>query len=193
MRRGFTLLEMMVAVGVFALVSSMSYAALGRALACRDRLEEERRFWNSLSAALLRLQEDVGQACPRSVRGPDGRRRAALLAEGGELELTRWRAPLEASDSPGLERVAFRLSEGTLWRASLPLAERASILRVRPVPLLSGVSNFRLRFRSSSGMACDRWPPAAVESGLEELPARIEITVDMGGRGEFRRQLAPMP
>src|SRR4030067_97904 len=120
---GFTLLEVLVAVGIFALFSAMAYGSLLRILDTRDRLETERDFWRTVSLSLMQVEDDLAQARPRTVRGTDGLVRPAFLGRPvdsralGEasLEFTRGgqvvRGGRARSDMP---RVGYQVREGAL-------------------------------------------------------------------------------
>ena len=59
--RGFTLLELLVAIGIFALISGIAYGSLTRLMADRERLQVEQRFWSRLSLTFARMEEDFSQ------------------------------------------------------------------------------------------------------------------------------------
>ncbi len=72
--RGFTLLELLVAVAIFAVVSAFAYEGLSQALKARRRLDHERRFWQGLAITFSELKQDLAQARPRPVRDAAGLR-----------------------------------------------------------------------------------------------------------------------
>jgi len=62
---GFTLLEILVAVGIFALFSAMAYGGLIRVLDTRDRLDAERDYWRGLTMSFLQIEDDLAHARDR--------------------------------------------------------------------------------------------------------------------------------
>ncbi len=191
--RGFTLLELIVAVAVFSLFSVMAYGALDRVLAHRDRIHAEREFWRVLSLALLRIEEDLSQARPRSVRDIDGEKLAALrgqptdtraLAEPS-LEFTRGGVLVFTEGTRSdLQRVAYRLQDDALLRLTWAVLDRAPETKPSETTLLKGVETFEVRFYGPNGVWFEQWPAEGVD---KELPRGVELRLEISGRGEFTR------
>ncbi len=194
MRRtsGFTLLEVLIAVAIFALISAMAYGALNQSLRTRDRVEEERQFWHALTLVFLRMEDDIGQARARGVRDNGGASLPAFVGQPTDtravgapsLEFTRAGVPVFGDGvRSDLQRVAYQLAEGVLTRLAWPELDRSPQSQAQEAPLLTGVEELRLRFFSAAGKWEERWPPAAGN----ELPRGVEVTLMLIGRGEITR------
>ena len=194
MRRsaGFTLLEVLIAIAIFALISAMAYGALNQSLRTRDRVEEERLYWHALSLVFLRMEDDIGQARARGVRDNGGAMLPSFVGQptdsravgASNLELTRGGVPVFGESlRSDLQRVAYRLAEGELIRLAWAELDRAPQSEPQQAPLLSGVEELRIRYFSAAGRWEERWPPAAVN----ELPRGVEVTLLLTGRGEITR------
>ena len=140
---GFTLLEVLVAVGIFALFSAMAYGSLLRILDTRDRLEAERDFWRTVSLSLMQVEDDLAQARPRTVRGTDGLVRPAFRGQPvdsralGEpsLEFTRGgQVVLGDGARSDMQRVGYQLREGTLSRLVWPALDQPVVSELRVAP-----------------------------------------------------------
>lgn len=198
--RGFTLLEILVAVGIFALFSAMAYGSLLRILDTRDQLETERDFWRGLTLSLMQIEEDIAQARPRSVRDPSGLPlpRPAFLGQpvdsravgDASLEFTRG-GQLVIGDGArsDLQRIGYRLRERTLARLIWPALDQAPASEPRELPLLENVEEMRLRFYATAGGWVDYWPPTqgGITAAIDPLPAAVEMTLKIEGRGEIVR------
>ena len=70
MRRasGFTLLELIVAIGIFAFVASVAYGGLSAAGKTRARLEAHDERMRQLQYAIRRIANDAYQLQPRGIR-----------------------------------------------------------------------------------------------------------------------------
>ena len=198
---GFTLLEVLVAVGIFALFSTMAYGSLLRILDTRDRLDTERDYWRSLSLSFLQIEEDLALARPRTVRGPDTNEQAAFLGQpvdnralgAASMEFTRG-GQLVVGDGArsDLQRVGYQLREGVLLRLIRPALDQPPIGKTRELPLLENVEEMRVRFYAPAGGWVDIWPPPSqtgAPAAKNTLPAAVELKLKIKDRGEIVRVL----
>ncbi len=192
-QRGLTLLELIVAVGVFALFSVMAYGALDRVLDQRDQIEAKRDYWRALSLTFLRMEEDMAQARARPVRDIDGTTLPSLRGQPTDtraladptLELTRGGILVFGEGARSdLQRVGYRLEDNVLLRLTWPVLDRAPQTKPFESPLLTGVETFEVRFYSLGGNWIDVWP---VEELSEELPRGVEVTLTLTNGNEFKR------
>jgi general secretion pathway protein J len=190
---GLTLLELIVAVGVFALFSVMAYGALNRVLDQRDQIEEKRAYWRALSLTFLRMEEDMAQARARPVRDIDGTTLPSLRGQPTDtralaeptLELTRGGVLVFGEGvRSDLQRVGYRLEDNVLLRLTWPVLDRAPQTEPFESPLLRDVETFEVRFYSLGGNWIEVWP---VEEFSGELPRGIEVTLTLMNGNEFKR------
>lgn len=192
-QRGLTLIELVIAIGVFALFSAMAYGALDRIMSQHDRLESEQLFWRTLSLVFLRVDEDMAQARPRRVRDIDGNLVPSLrgqptdtraLAEA-TLEFTRGGViDLGAGGNAVLQRVGYRLQDNQLIRLSWSVLDRGPQSKPTEAVLLKDVEAFSVRFLGPNDEWLEEWP---VEGVANELPRGVELTLKLKGHGEFTR------
>jgi general secretion pathway protein J len=69
---GFTLLELLVALAIFAVLATMAYAALNSVLTARKQVEAKSARLSALQTALMIMERDVEQAVPRGIRDEFG-------------------------------------------------------------------------------------------------------------------------
>lgn len=200
--RGFTLLEMLVAVAIFALVSVMAYGGLAAVMqqydvtsAAQSRLQEIRR-------AVTLLERDIFQLENRPVREAfQGDPQPAL--RGGvdqllPLEMTRggWRNPAGLRRA-NLQRVAWQLSENKLQRLHWNVLDQAQDSEPQRLEVLDKVNVFELRFLDPDGNWHDQWPPLDFtrnpslpgQPGAvnEPVPMAIEFVLELEDAGRIRR------
>ncbi len=188
--RGFTLLELLVALAVFAILSVMAYQGLRTVGEVRQRVEGQAERLASLQLALGLLERDLEQAASRPVRDGYGDLRPAFegSALGPEImAFTRsgWRNPAGLPRS-NLQRVAYRYRDGVLYRRHWRVLDQAQDSAPVERPLLEGVEALELRFLDHGLQWQGAWP-ADPERMRELLPRAVEITLDVQGIGEIRR------
>lgn len=200
--RGFTLLELLVAMFIAAIMFAIGYGAINQAMNNHSALQEQQGRLLEVQTAMRVLEQDVVQLAPRPIRQPIGDGwLPALIGQADPttqpiLQLTRggWNNP-NGVQRPGLQRVAYFLEKNTLrreyWTVLDPTLQNTTIKR----DLLTHVKAVTFRFMDVSRQWQTQWPPTAVagatgqESALRMRPIAIEITVDTDDWGKLVRTI----
>ncbi|HEX9803445.1 MAG TPA: type II secretion system minor pseudopilin GspJ [Gammaproteobacteria bacterium] len=194
---GFTLLELLVAMAVFALVSLMAYGGLRTVLQSKQATERQASRIQQLQSAVLMLERDLGQFVARGIRDEYGDAQPALRsADYGTvlLEFTRagWRNPTATARST-LQRVGYGIEENSLLRFSWTVLDRAQESAPYRATLLDGVREMRLRYLDAAREWHEQWPPAAYSADDPwPVPLALEVVLALEDMGEIRR-LLPLP
>jgi general secretion pathway protein J len=187
--RGFTLIEVMVALLILSIVALMSYRGLVAVLDARDHVARETDKWRRVASFLARFERDVRMAAPRSVRtgassAPAWRARPAATIEP-RLEFSRF-ASAEGSDAP--RRVAYALNakqEIELWLwPGLDLAPAAQPARY---PVLAGVSALELQYYSADLAWVSAWPAGPRDAAI---PRAVRLRIVLASGEEIVRVFA---
>jgi general secretion pathway protein J len=174
---GFTLVELMVALFIFALLTGAGVALLSvgartqRATEARlDILATETRMVNMLAG-------DFAQTLPRPVRDQVGATVPAFVGTNGTgaaplLRYTRngWSNPDEARRA-SIQRVEITLSEGRLERRIRTMADGAALSA--PVMLADGIEGVAMRYRDKTG-----WKPSWSDARPDAMPRAVQITLN---------------
>ena len=195
--RGFTLIEIMVAVLIAAILATMAFTAMQQALANRDRVRDGEARLRAVQYTMRSLVQDFAQLQPRPVRPPvgEGGYLAALEADPSisEVTLTRggWMNPVGLSRST-LQRVRYVLRDEVLYREYWTALD--ATLEPQPVSrqLLDHVKRFQVRYLNDGLQWQDNWPPITVtETGAERefrwRPLAVEITLELEDYGQLVR------
>jgi general secretion pathway protein J len=177
-QRGFTLLEVMVALLLMGLFSVMAYRALDAVLQAEAHARGEIDRWRGLAGALGRIENDLGN----TVAGLGGTVSRGFRLDGASAALV-WDRLLPEDEVGGVRRVGYAYADGTLarllWREAAPLDEPP--LRT---PLLSGLKSALFRCMDQRGAWQANWPANAAESGL---PRAVEMTLELASGERVRR------
>ncbi|MDA8485191.1 type II secretion system minor pseudopilin GspJ [Pseudomonas resinovorans] len=193
---GFTLLELLIAIAIFALLAMGTWRMLGAVLDSDEATRVQEQQLREVVRAISAFERDIRQVISRPVRDAYGESRAALLGEqegdNDSLELTRngWRNPTGMQRSR-LQRVRWQLSGERLERRYWTVLDQAQDSLPRVQNALDGVTSMKLRYMDDSGDWQDSWPPAGLpeDERLDRLPRALELTLEHRRYGELRRVL----
>jgi len=199
-RKGFTLIEVLVALAVFGVMSMLAYAALGSTLSNADYLSDRMDRLQSIQRAVRYLSTDLFQLVPRPVRnelgdGFDPALETTLSSEFA-IELTRggWGNPAGLPRGT-LQRVAYRLEDDELVRYYWTVLDRTYANEPIATVLLDNVERLYFRFYTADGEISEVWPPE-VQPGVTQIrsrPRAVEIVLTLADQGEIRRLLELAP
>ncbi|MEK6805282.1 MAG: type II secretion system minor pseudopilin GspJ [Pseudomonadota bacterium] len=187
--RGFTLLELVVVIAIFGVMSVMAYGGLSSVLTSRARVEEALNRTADLQKTYMRLRSDFQQVEPRPIRDEFGVEQPAFIASPGvdRTEFTRggWRNPL-GHERSGFERVSYRLDDKKLLRETWRVLDRAQDSQPVKTELLDGVEELRWRFLDANRQWQTQWPAALPAIANSPPPLAVEITLVTRNAGELR-------
>lgn len=189
---GFTLLEVLVVVVIFAILSVLAYGGLNAVLEQRQRTGLLLERLHEVQYAFRVIALDLYQINPRTIRDEigDGRYAAFVADERSEylLQFTRsgWSNPRGTPRST-LQRVAYRFEEDTLIRQYWHVLDRT--LANTPVEgeLLAGIEEIILRFMDNGREWHETWPPGSSRGGGDFRPLAIEVTLVLEDWGPITR------
>ena len=155
--RGFTLLELLVALAIFGLLAAMSYSGLWTVLEQQSHTEQAADRLAELQKMYLIMQRDIEQVVPRTVRDEFGDEQLPLIG-GDTLRLTRggWRNPAGRQRST-LQRIGYAYEEQQLVRYSWSVLDRAQDSEPLKLPLSEDVERMGLRYLESLRRRLELW------------------------------------
>lgn len=187
--RGLTLIELVVALAVFALIAVMGVQALQGTLRMRDALGSRDSRAAEMARATALLRQDLGALAPLLFFPPDGPPQSALFAPPDGLALTLGGQPTLTPGNLARQRAVWRLdpATGTLSRGLWPGLAPASAVEAAPdVAMLSGVTGLRLRsYWEGVG-----WQPGAINLSPAAAPADAAPADEDGARARVANRFA---
>jgi general secretion pathway protein J len=180
---GFTLIEILLAVAILAIVLTMVFASFDQTSTLAKRVEGVSEEYQGARIAFVKLSEELNSAYGFSatarfegddVLGPDG-----LDADGLVFD-TLARAAPEGRPGSYHSRVIYQMEDGKLFHREVPAESDASPENFPRYPLIEGLSGFRLRYLAKTGDWLDSW---GGESGLTGMPRAVEVTLFFPAEG----------
>jgi general secretion pathway protein J len=191
-QHGLTLIELLIATAVFAMVGVMVYGALFSVLDSRKATDRQAQRLAAVQYAVTRLTDDLRQVVDRPVRAQVPTEGAPLFTptDGVRvLTLTRGGRPNPANQlRSSLARVHWVLDEDDrLLRAVGVHADTLPGSSPQRRLVLKDVESVELRFLDAGSRWQERWPPLNTAAGTIPLPSAVEFTLNLADWGEIVR------
>lgn len=187
-QRGLTLIELLIALAIFALIGTLTWRASSQLLLSKEGLEREHERWREIERGLLIVENTLLQTvAPSTIQGY-GNRAPALIwhTDGGQNRLEV--LSLAARAAP--RRTYFVLQDDTLYWQRHPETFAHNPPRTESDPLLTGIRSVRWRFWNPQTGWQDRWPPPQNEPLVGSLPTAIHIELELTDLGKLTRTYA---
>lgn len=199
--RGFTIIEFVAAMAVFAVLAIMGYGSLKTVVDSRQAVESTSDNIRSLQRAFHLIAQDFEQFHARPVRNAFGDPQPAVSGQdSGSVELTRggWPTPFDLPQS-GLVRVRYDLEDDILVRSSWVVLDRAQDSQPIKSPILQNVEAIKFRYLNDQSEWKDTWPENSPQSNsgigtqqtakpaghLIEIPRVVELSLSVKDVGEI--------
>lgn len=186
---GFTLLELILAIAAFSLVTVGSFAAINSLVQAREAQQQTAELLQQLQLTNHHLERDIVQLVNRGARTQGLNREPAVLGQQGLLRGTRtgWSNPLNQQRS-NLQRFQYRIDDQRLLREHWVHVDNSGGVPAVSTVLLEGINNLSFRYQNNAREWLDEWQPGAAAIGnLGELPRAIEVTLELEDESRIRR------
>jgi general secretion pathway protein J len=187
---GFTLIEILVALLVFALLAGFGYRGLGAVLDAGERVTAETTKWRDLALAFEHMRLAFAQAAERPIRD---RNDAAAPAFAGVAATRISSEPLVAFTRMGYaghegaaadqQRVGYRLRDDRLEQLAWPVLDQAPHTEPLSVPLLTGVRELSFAYLHQ-GRWHAAWP---IAEATAQHPAAVQMALQLASGERYQR------
>ena len=206
-QQGFTLLELLIASIIFALMAVMAYGGLANVLDSSEISKSALLRLKQLQQTVSILDRDFTQIMRRPIRDEYGNEQAALTTGNNVdnlIELTRGgQSSPPALLRSSLVRVAYRFDEDKLIRLRWPQLDRSPNMEAKQSVLIDKLEDVSIRFLNQNNEWQQQWPPLNAPSAEPITdaegnpvttppvqPIAIEIILKLNDWGDIRRLYA---
>jgi len=194
---GFTLLEILIAVMITAIMASMAYTGLNSILDSSHHTQSRDERFTRIQLSMNYLVRDLRHLLDRSSRDSFGESHPAIETpvDGSYLisfSRTGWNNPADKNRSH-LQRVAYALEEGELVRYHWNHIDQGPGAEPYRMVLLDQVDTLGFEFLDEKLDGGQEWPPIDLtdeERNSAPLPAGIRLRLTLPDWGPLTRTLA---
>lgn len=182
--QGFTLLELLVAMVIFSLMSVMAYGGLSNVITGNEVIANQEKQLKELQRTMMFLERDIRQLVPRprSIGFNQFSRSFEYgLDSDGLIEFTRAGSPNPIGlKRSSLQRVRYDIDEKTLIRKTWALVDHFD-LEPTSMKLLNNIESFELRLLNKNNEWQENW------TELKDIPKAVEINIEHKNWGKITR------
>ena len=187
--RGFTLVEMLVALSIFAAIASIGVGLLRASVNTQGAVQDRLGAMGAVNRLRAIMANDLAQVALRPARGPDGSAVPAFRGDGqGFAFVHRGRVAIDADGTAAVQRIEYRLANSE-WRRASAVRTDGAVLDAGDA-LAREVTNVTLRYRDARGV----WQPNWSSDRDQRLPVAVELSLVRGTRAPLvlRFQTGPV-
>lgn len=185
---GFTLVEILVALFIFAILAVMMADGLHRLIVVQSETNQQASRLRELQFAMVRLNNDITLTIDRPITDAHGKITPSFFGEPQHLELTRTGGTEEAAQQSILMRVAYEWKNNTLQRDTWPTLDRAENTKSHAQTILTDVQSCRFEYLDAKNEFHAGWP---LQSQLTQtLPRAVRITCQLNHAGKLSQTIA---
>jgi len=197
---GFTLLEMLVAIAILAILSTMAFGGLIEVQNNSEHLDKQELRLSQIQLTFVNLERDLQQLVHRPIRNQYGTERPSIAGQGEYLmELTRggYRNPAHVARSL-LQRVAYVMEDDKLERLYWYVLDQAQDSLPAKQVMLDKVKSVEIQFLDQSDNWSSYWPPPEAQASAagaalpDNFPRAVSIKLELKDVGTIRR-IFPLP
>ena len=195
--RGFTLLEILMAMAIFTLIGLASTAVLTSVIDSDEISTQRFEKLQSLQRAMLTIERDILQATPRAVR-LEGESNSVVFTGGNDqfqsesdgIGFTRagWQNPQLMLPRSTLQGVAYRLQDGQLQKLYSNYVDNVIGFEPKVKVVMEDIEDFQIEYLASKGKdptESDSWSESYVG---ESLPIAVAVIIESRDFGLIRRE-----
>lgn len=188
--RGFTLIEILIALTVFAIMATITSSTLYYAFNTRTRVNAQADRLNEIQMAVSIAQQDITQIISRGIRGNEMRLFPVLVGQKHYLEFTRggYQNPSNSEKRSTLKRVGWVCVDGNLVRRTWTSLDPVDRNIYHDKLLLRDLKSCHFNYLNQNLQVLTEWREQQNDQNAtqtENLPKAIQINVVIQEWGEI--------
>lgn len=182
--QAFTLLEILIALAIFAVVAVTAAVGLRTVINTREHIKGANDRLKQIITAVTIMRRDITQMVARPVKDTSGEMLPALsIPSLDQFEFTRagYTNPLQISARSTLQRVGYTFKKNAIYRVTWPVLDRAPHTESVTKKLLSGVKRLNINFVNQEGQRVEVWSTTYAKEA--SLPRAMILSIDLQDLG----------
>lgn len=188
-QHGYTLIEIMVALAVFAILAAITGSSMYYAFNTRARVNEQANQLNELQLALTLIERDTEQGVERIILGDEMRTFPPFIGQPKYVEFTRGGIinPIGMEQRSTLQRIAYLCKGKKLVRRRWDVLDTLDRTRYKDKILLDNLKECKLAYMTASHQVLAEWQAFAIQQNQkrESLPMAIQLTLTLQNWGNM--------
>ncbi|WP_305884783.1 GspJ family T2SS minor pseudopilin variant LspJ [Legionella sp. 27cVA30] len=188
-RGGYTLIEILIALAVFAILAIITASAMYYAFDTRNRVNLQAERLNILQLALSIIARDIEQCAERPIRGNELHVFSAYIGQSNYTEFTRGGLinPNAMEQRSTLKRIAYLCRDGQLIRRSWEALDTPQRSHYEDKVLLDNLTQCKFAYLNRNRQILTEWRENAVSQNQkrEPLPTAVQFTLNLQEWGEM--------
>lgn len=185
--KAFTLIEILIALAVFAILATLSASAIYYAFDTRQRVSAKAEQLLDLQLALGLFEQDTAQTIARTVRSKNMQIIPAFIGKNNYLEVTRtgYINPDAQQKRSTLQRIAWICKDSSLLRRSWPQLDIVERSNYQEKTILKNLKHCSFAYLDDNLQTLTTWRESTPTTGAaNQLPKAVKITIDIKNWGE---------
>ncbi len=183
---GFTLLEILIALFIFTILSIMMTSALHTVISAQGGAERNAERLRLLQIVLVRISRDVEQIVDRPIKSANGKDASAFFGAPTGFVFTHGGMAGQSNQHQVLQRTQYIWTQNGLWRMVWDVLDQASNSpKPRQREVLANVTDAEFEYYDNKNVAHKEWPVAGMAN--QTLPRAVKINLTIADWGVIRQ------
>jgi general secretion pathway protein J len=188
-QKGYTLIEILIALAVFAILATLTSSSMYYAFNTRARVTEQADRLNALQLALILIERDTEQIVLREIRGKDMHIFPAFIGQPQYVEFTRtgFANPNSNEKRSILKRVAYLCQKDSLVRRTWISLDAVNRVDYQDKVLFTKLTHCNFSYLNQNLQNLAEWRSQAVQpnQSAEPLPKAIQMNLTLSQTGNI--------